>query len=663
MSRGLLAIPAALLAALAGPPHGRAMDLVRDGRPCAVVVLPAGHNAMTEQAADYLNRYLSQMTGTNLNVVREDAAEARSGPRVFLGDTKAARAIGLEPGALRWDGFRWKVAAGNLYIAGHDIKFPNQKSVNSHIACRGTAMGVFRLLEEFGGVRWLLPTPKGECVPSSTRFAVPDTLDRTEEPAFAYIDPRFSRLRHWSWANGFRCAINIKTHSGHSWDAALHNWGEPEALFEKDPTLFALINGKRVLGQRLDPEKDRNYGSYKAQGYTRHHNMLCSSHPDYVPMNVAYFSRLFEEGYDWAQFGASDGFRRCDCPKCNAMDTVDEVAGNERRFWDVTDWDVDAMDENVPSAERLWVPFLEIAKQLYAKYPDKKIMPIAYGPTSIPSRTVTAWPPNVVVELARQDEKYFKAFAAIPEKTAYIYWWGTYHAGGLTPKLGPHKTAENVRHLVRHGVKGLYVCGGAEIFGLEGPAYYIFAKLAWDPTREVEKLLEEYYAGVYHAAAAPMKRFFALIEERVPIGNKAQYAKGVQKRDRASAYFPAAYPPEVRTRLWGLLREAKAAVAGDGFASNWLALTERQFRYADIVTRVFEHYRDWRKDKSPAARQAAEAALAEHRAFLQELTALKEDKGYLDNWFPNWKHYMAEAPTGGKMSGQLSNKKPFNGKF
>ncbi|MBN1674904.1 MAG: DUF4838 domain-containing protein [Kiritimatiellae bacterium] len=653
---------AVVLLTAAGVRQGHALDLVRDGRARATIVLPAERNPMTEQAAEYLNRYVERITGTKLSVVREGANQAQTGSCVFLGDTQAGRAVGLDPATLKWDGFRWKVKSGNLYIAGRDIKFPNQ-AADSYIACRGTLMGVFRLLEEFGGVRWFMPTPKGELVPVSTRFAVPDTLDHKEEPAFAYITPGFDRLGHWSRANGFRVAINLKINSGHSWDEALHNWDDPEELYAEDPTLFAVIGGKRRLGRKLDPEKRITDAWAIQRGITRSGNMLCTSHPDYVPMNVAYFSRLFDEGYDWAEFGASDGFHRCECAKCEAMDHVDEIAGNKRAFWTEADWDVDAMHEGVPSAERLWVPFLEIAKQLYAKYPDKRIMPIAYSPTLIPSQKVKAWPPNVVMELASQSEKYFKAYANVADKTAYVYWWGSAQPAGLSLRMGPHRTARNVRYLVEHGVKGLYVCGGTELFGLEGPAYYVFAKLAWDPNRDVEKVLDEYYAGVYRAAAAPMKQFFALIEERVPIGMKQAGTRYAKKQEHVYGYYPAAYPPEVRKRLWGLLHEAKAAVTSDEYAANWLALTERQFRFADIVTRVFEHYRDWLKDKSPAARQAAEAALAEHRAFLEELTALKADRAYLENWFPQWNKYVRLAPTGGNLNGQLNNKKPFNGKF
>lgn len=267
--RRLLAFAACLLSMLHWALPGRAMDLVRDGRALATIVLPAGANPLTEQAADFLVRYVAEMTGAKLDILREGDARAVSGPRVFLGATEAAKAAGIDVRGLKYDGFVWRVVEGDLFIAGKDVLFAPGKDVNGFRACRGTLAGVFRLLEEYGGVRWFLPTPKGEVVPKATGFSVPDALQRKEEPVFAYIHPRLSSHGHWSWANGFRAAVNVKLHGGHSWEAAVGQLGDPKELFEKDPTIFALIKKKRY--------------------YTARNFMLCTSHPDFVEMNVEYF--------------------------------------------------------------------------------------------------------------------------------------------------------------------------------------------------------------------------------------------------------------------------------------------------------------------------------------------------------------------------------------
>jgi len=467
---------------------------------------------------------------------------------------------------------------------------------------------------------------------------VPVALDRKEEPTFGYIGGPLGAHGPWSWANGLRCAVNVRI-AGHTWEGALRHRGDPKELFDRDPTRFALIGGKRY--------------------YTPSNQYLCTSHPDFVQMNVDYLASLFDAGYQWVEYNQSDGYMRCDCAKCNAMDELDELERTHGEYWG------HEVDLRLAPAERLWVPFAEIARRLYEKHPDRKIIALAYGPTYIPSQKVKKLPPNVIISLCRQEPRHFAAYAGY-ETTAWTYWWGTYRVQGLTPKSPAHQTAARVRHLAANHVVGFYPCGGDEVWGLEGPAYYVFAKLAWDPRRDVEQILDEYYRGVFHEAAGEMKAFFDRLEERIAVGEKTQTKQQWQQNEcfiPCEKYFPAAYPPEVLARLDAILHRARTKVQGDDLASGWLRLTELQYGYLKIVATGFNLCQACQNKRDPGLRRQLAKAVEARKAFLQELDRLKSDKAFISNWFPGAASYLAQAPSGGEIYGKLDNRPPFDGKF
>ena len=638
MLRTLIILSAAMLT----PEVCRAMEFVVDGRPAAKVVIPDDANPVTALAAEVLVRYVAESTGAKLEIVSEKDAGG-SGERIFLGATAAAQTAGVDVSKIKYDGFIWKTVGNDLIIAGRDVPFASAKGKNNlQSACHGTARGVYRLLEDYGGVRWLLPTPKGVVVPKAERFSVPDGIDRREEPLFAYT-LGLSNFGEWSLANGQRRAVDVLT-LGHSWDGALREAGDPKALFDKEPERFALIDGKRH--------------------YTPHNFQLCSSHPDFINISVQYFSKLFDKGHQWVEYNQADGWRRCECGRCNAMDRLDELEKEIGAYWNR---EADPSDKTRAPAERLWVPFGKIAERLYKKYPDHKIVPLAYHPTFIPSQAVKHFPPNVMIAMTREYPGLFEQFSGF-DKTIWAYWWGAYHVSGLTPNMMAHQVIPHLNLLVDQDVLGVYSCGGGALWGLEGGAYYVYSKLSWNPTLDPDAVLDDYYRGVYHAAAPEMKRFFDLIESRVTVGKDTQTVKqrahNLYNRSVA-VYFPEAYPPAVLANLDSILAQAKAKAAGDDLAGQWLALTELQYRYLKIVANGFTLYREYRfsRNKTPALRGELAAAIEARESFIAEVTELKQKKEWLTDWFPGAGTYMATLPTGGSCYATLNAGPPFGGSF
>src|SRR6186713_1461399 len=74
--------------------------IIRDGRANAAIVTPDQPGAVETYAAEELVYHLAKATGVTLSIVTESAAERTEAGRIYLGDTRAARAAGIEGRAL-----------------------------------------------------------------------------------------------------------------------------------------------------------------------------------------------------------------------------------------------------------------------------------------------------------------------------------------------------------------------------------------------------------------------------------------------------------------------------------------------------------------------------------------------------------------------------------
>jgi len=71
-----------------------AMDLVREGKPAAAIVIPAQPLPVESYAAEELQYHVESGTGARLTIASEGTT-IPSGARVYLGNRKAAEAVGL----------------------------------------------------------------------------------------------------------------------------------------------------------------------------------------------------------------------------------------------------------------------------------------------------------------------------------------------------------------------------------------------------------------------------------------------------------------------------------------------------------------------------------------------------------------------------------------
>lgn len=557
-----------------------ALDLVKDGKPAATILLPAQPSPSERSAAAVLVKYLAAATGVKLAVVSEPAQP--EGNIVSVGRTERAKAAGVGDEGLVYDGYRLAVKGKVLYVLGRDLPFDPQKTPGWG-GTRGTYRAAFGLLDKLG-FRWILPGDKGVYWPESLQKGVsmPDDLATVHTPPLMYSMSRFDRWGDWSWANGFRLPIRLYTQGGHTWQPFV-----PASLWETHPEYFRMDNN----AQRVKPAGSNHF--------------LCVSHPDVRKLLAEAIRAKFDQGYDLVQLGQSDGFMPCHCPACKALGEGYET-------------------------EQVHVAHARVMEMVHQTHPGKQVQMMIYGPTKTPSRLVKQYAPNCVFELCSADEDFIRRWAPLAPggATEYVYFFGTWQQRGLLPKQTAASIVAELAKLHRLGVRAIYWCGGGENWGGEGPAYYAAARCMNDPTMEPREVLSEYCHYVFGKAGPIMVNYYNLIGSRIGRDDGRLLPNEVMVKE---------YPPAVLEQAAVLLSQAKTMVADDQRATNWLRLVEYSFRQIRCSAETVHLYHAYEINRTPDNLRQVAVPVAELGRLADEIAALdRTAPDFVRDYFPKY---------------------------
>jgi len=515
--------------------QGRAfgLDLIKEGKPVSAIVIPDKATVIEQDGAQTLVRYFKQSSGAELPVVAE--SKRPQGTIVSVGATNMAKEAGINAEGLKFDGYRLVVKGGNLYLFGRDTSFIQE---NIRAGAQGSIRAAFGLLDRLG-FRWLQPTPAGTYVPQLKTISVADDLNVTYQPPFMYVHGRMYTLGDWSMANSFRKAVKLYSQGGHTWDVAV-----PTSLYKTHPEYFRMQGGVRIEPRGED-------------------KLLCASNPDVLRMITEYTLKKFDEGYDIVALGQPDGWTACECPACQAMGKGDEA------------------NEQVHLTQK------KVIEAAYAKYPDRFVHLLVYGPTYTPSKRFKAYPPNTMIEAAGGHEPELIEWQPVAPGgiTVYVYYMGTYQDVGMAPKFTPAKASEQLRRLLSHNVKGIYFCGGGENWGAEGPTYYTIGRIATDPTQDWRTLLSEYCRLTFGKAGETMRQYFDLLYTRIDMYQRSSYGPKDGPDD-----FTAVYTPEALEQMGNMLTLAKKQAEGDVHATNMVHVSQISYDHFAGIARVYHLY-------------------------------------------------------------------------
>lgn len=523
------------------PPPARAPGQIIIGQtPASEIIVGSAVTKRETFAADELASYLANMTGRQLACGPLDKREAAAGA-IVVGSQ--AVAMGLikqaELDAVAPDGYVVRVQDGQVGICGwRDV---------------GTVYGVYALLRQ---LRCRFYGPSCEVVPRAATLNIPDC---------SLSDKPFYEFRN--------LANNLKLGNTPSDDLMSPSAiGEPgnivhsaayllpyDKYHAEHPEYFALQQD----GQRLSRE-------IHGQDADIH---LCLSNPDVRRICAERLLALMDKQPERRFFGVSqgDGFAWCQCDKCRALDAVPGV--------EMTDRLLDYVNA--------------IAREVAKRYPDKRILTLAYTNATSPPPVRVMPEPNVMVQYCpyphrtdchshdfaceknRQGYQDLMGWLAKCPNNMYIFDYPTGYQNWYEPFGSFWAMKRKLDLYAKGGVKGLFYCGTPQNF--RNLFVYVQSQLLWHPETPVEPLIEEFMGAWYGAAAPAVRQYFDYMSremEQRPIHQQCEAASPhtvtAAYADEALGWLTKAEDlvREDRARLYRVRAEKLCVLFGDLNARN-----------------------------------------------------------------------------------------------
>lgn len=583
----------------------QAVVLVQEGEPRATVLIPDEAGPTVAFAAAELARYVELMSDAALPIVEE--GQAPEGTPVHVGATSAAQGlIPTDP-----ESILIRAEEDRLILCGGSD--------------RGTLFAVYRFLEDALGCRWL--TPDQEYVPRSATVAVAP-MERAFAPEFnmrTFIAGREDR-RAWGikmGMNGFYSREEVEQTGGAYYlpvDApGCHTYYRiipSEEHFATHPEWFPLLGGERRPGQL-------------------HNAQLCVTAPGLADEFARRVIELFDEDPHLQVMSVSpnDGYGWCECEACMALDerlcgsrTTRQGLAGERPF----------------VGDRVFWFANEVAGRVAQVHPDKLLLVLAYVNYAEPPDTIEP-APNVVPWLCHYAPADYSRpindptsepnaqFNALLERWAdraphllfYSYvsksmWW-------RLPRPVTASFAADVKHLHALGIRRYYCQSALSDWALDGPLYYVVAKLLWDPQADPEAVAADWIAHMFGPAAEPMTRFYSAVEDSIRASGKAF-------SDNPPRDVPGLYDLADLDRALRCLDEARE-LADDETIAGRVERVATVFDYGRHMVRALEAAAEFRTEPTVERlreiREHGEAALssanvAEARRFLDRFRMTEE---------------------------------------
>ena len=443
-------------------------------------------NKVLRIAAEEVCDDINEATGLKLKAVPASKAKV---PAIYIG-AEFAKSAGLGCSGLKWYDNVIAEKGGSIYLFGNDRtgRDPEKFGRVDWFRCVVPSVkAATRFLETYAGVRFLMPGEVGKEVPKRDVVILPDGTFSIERPEMIFGSGRRTNDRDLIYliANGVWGMGPFHSYGGHTYPSACPG----DKYFKSHPEYFGLKNGKRMLGS------------------TKGQTPLCISNPDVEELIVAELNRQFDVGAEVCQLAQHDGKNVCECEKCRAM------------FGTGDDW-----------GEKLWIFHRRIAERMMKERPGKIVHIISYDMTRHPPKTFKDFPANVMVELCHYSEENFRKWSRckVPHGfTVYSYLVGNYVMPGLTARHSIAYLAQLVKRFREHNVKGLYRCGtggtSGDLYGTEGPGYYVFNRLLLDASLNVNVLLTDYCQSAFGPAAEHMRKFYDAQDARLRMCDRVAF--------------------------------------------------------------------------------------------------------------------------------------------
>ncbi len=520
-----------------------------------------------------LQKFLSMSLGSEIPLVKAPSGQKTA---LILGDSKQLRAAGVDLKKLPRDGFVIKSVGDSIFIAGRDSMdvVPEQKRVWNQLYERGTLFGTYEFLERFVGVRFYFPGELGTIVPKLDVLKIAQS-DIFEKPDFevrkVLLDGSGTGTVDWV-PNGkdekllarFRLRLETKYIPNCHGLARL---GYMERFKESHPEYFALLpDGSRYNdGSKPHPGQLCLSSGIRDEIYKDAEAYLtgkpASSRNIMTKYGVIWDPSGFQPGY--FNIMPQDSFYKCTCEKCQSHFSKGPQATADFIWGMVIEVSEKLRENNVPGHLTMmaYTPYRMLPTM---QIPDNVMVMVATGgPWQMEKGDCFNWELDLVkswTEKMHGNKPWLWNYACKFAKLAIR------NVPGSTPR----SIGEYYKKMSPH-IIGAFMESEAESEEIGNYMFtylnhYVFGKVAWKNSTDVDALLKEHHRLMFGAAAPQMEQVFNAFEEKwLKITGKPIDTPLGPQSIALSDYdiWEKIYSEKEIARLEGLFNESLKIVAGD----------------------------------------------------------------------------------------------------
>ena len=606
-----------------------AVELVRDGRACAIVVTPEKPVTPVAMAARELVAHIEKASGVKLEIVPESRAAERREARVYLGACAANR--DLSAAKMGRNSFVCDVGRDALRLVGRDQPGGGVSESREF----GTLLGVSYLLDRYLGVRWLWPGELGCFVPRRRSIAIPEgRIEFTPPLQSSRYSLNFRGPYGWRSREAhrkFKAAEELwERRHGLAWDMSLHCAGH--AMDEYYKVTADAVRRAHPEWFNLLPDGTRRSDPLHVGNGSPHLISMCVSDPGLHRWLIGEWKRRRKPGRAGWNVPATENDTpgKCLCPSCLAWD--DPALPADR---------VEKAKKAFAAGRRSWANDLDLATRYCRFYlaleklakeidPSAKVLGFAYANYNRPPRDLKL-NPDIQIGYVGTLSYPWTAEKIDRVKREFSGWAKT----GCTMKFRPNfmldghnmpiffaRELHDLYHFaLRNGMRNVYYDSNIGQYAANGPTMYMLVRMILRPELSADAILEEYYAA-FAPAEREIREYFEYWEsvsrskETLAAFEKSNFEMvGAANGDFNHFYAlaPSIYTPEVMTKGFGILAKAEAKAAGHPEALARIGYLRKGLRNSELTLNAQRCY----TEGDAAKLDAAVVALDDFRASVE----------------------------------------------
>lgn len=593
-------------------PSNVGFKIAENGAPRAIIVTSDNPSLVAQYATQELQWHIERATGVRLMVMPESNAAVSPLNHIYVGKTIASQNAGINADDLAPNSFRTQTTANALFLIGKDDEGkPDDPATRSYKSAwgkfgfvtgappldDGVSMGslfaVYDWLEHQIGVKWLWPGELGTFIPTTKVLLAGAVGAQTVIPALIHSRPRINVNAEsltperkgkyitdtsvWLRRQRFARGVSFEYH-----ETFLNYW---ERFGSTHPEYFALR-----------PDGIRAPHSLKTANLVQ----MCVSN-DGQPSTTGLHQQIIEDwlvqrkntpSLAWINGCENDKAAQdpsCTCEHCRAWDPPNSplIPNQQIRKAAIGDTSPEPM---VSLSDRYCKFWLALQKEGEKHDPNATVFGLAYADytqppvaTKLNDRIIVGIVAPNAFPLSAQEEKDFQNLWNGWAKTgAKLFLRPNFFLTGYcVPYIYARQFGELYKFVLKHNMIADDYDSLLGMWGVQGPNLYMMGQLNANPDKDVSDVLNDYYSG-FGPAANQVEKYFSYWE------NVTRKCTTEVRRQMTGGWGSIStggdlvFTPETFTEGYALLRDAKAAAAGDDEASRRMEYLEVWLQNGDL---------------------------------------------------------------------------------